>query len=214
MYGSDGFSTTAGSNTSDVKYIVYDSQFNPKKWVIYFINDGVKLNISLETIICFPYDHTIDIATNIVTPVNPIIAFTITDSNKCYTFNEEPQEGVFPAASELIIPCLHEDTLVLTNMGSVPIKYIKSGDTVFTLDNNIVDVIYNIKFMITDKFIKIEKNALDNNCPKNNLYITPAHPIYLNGIEIFAKNLVNGTTVTHIKLDKPVLYVQKIVSQY
>ena len=100
--------------------------------------------------------------------------------------------------------CLHEDTLVKTSEGVLKIKDIKKGCKVFTLDNKMVDVIYNIKFACTIKFIKIDKNALDNNCPENDLYITPPHPIYINGTEVLAKNLVNGATVTYTTVEKPV----------
>ena len=98
--------------------------------------------------------------------------------------------------------CVHEDTLIRTNRGILKIQYIRKDDKVLTLNDEFVDVIYNIKYITTNKFVKIEKDAFDTNCPENDLYITGAHPIYLNGTEIEARHLVNGKTITNVELEK------------
>jgi hypothetical protein len=43
--------------------------------------------------------------------------------------------------------------------------------------------------------VKISRSAVDGNSPRSDLYISPAHAIYINGILIPARYLVNGVTV-------------------
>ena len=100
--------------------------------------------------------------------------------------------------------CVHEDTLIKTDRGILKIQDIRKDDKVLTLNDEFVDVIYNIKYITTNKFVKIEKDAFDTNCPENDLYITGAHPIYLNGTEIEVRHLVNGKTITNVELEKSV----------
>ena len=43
--------------------------------------------------------------------------------------------------------------------------------------------------------MKISRFAIDGNAPHSDLYVSPAHAIYLDGILIPASNLVNGVTI-------------------
>ena len=98
--------------------------------------------------------------------------------------------------------CFDENTLINSPNGLIPIKQIKAGDYVYTLNDQLVEVIHNIKFIPTKKYILIKKDALNINVPEKDILVTPAHPIYLDGIETRSENLVNGTTVQKITLDK------------
>jgi hypothetical protein len=43
--------------------------------------------------------------------------------------------------------------------------------------------------------VKISRFAIDGKAPRSDLYVSPAHAIYLDGILIPAGNLVNGVTI-------------------
>jgi Hint domain len=43
--------------------------------------------------------------------------------------------------------------------------------------------------------VKISRFAIDGKVPHSDLYITPEHAIYIDGILIPAGNLVNGVTI-------------------
>ena len=44
--------------------------------------------------------------------------------------------------------------------------------------------------------IKISQFAIDDQTPHRDLYLSPAHALYLNGLLIPVKNFVNGITIT------------------
>lgn len=102
-----------------------------------------------------------------------------------------------------VTPCLHENTLIRTPNGMIPIKNIHAGDIVYQ-NGREVNVLYNAKFLPTNSYIKIDKDAFGINEPMNDFYITGTHPLWINGQEILAENLVNGTTINEVKLDSPV----------
>jgi hypothetical protein len=43
--------------------------------------------------------------------------------------------------------------------------------------------------------VKISRFAIDGKAPHSDLYVSPAHAIYIDGILIRASNLVNGVTI-------------------
>jgi hypothetical protein len=43
--------------------------------------------------------------------------------------------------------------------------------------------------------VKISRFAIDGTAPHSDLYVSPAHAIYIDGILILASNLVNGVTI-------------------
>jgi hypothetical protein len=43
--------------------------------------------------------------------------------------------------------------------------------------------------------VKISRFAIDGKAPHSDLYVSPAHAIYIDGILIPARNLVNGVTI-------------------
>jgi len=63
-------------------------------------------------------------------------------------------------------------------------------------------VVNNIKFVPGKKFIHLQKNALSENVPDRDLYITGGHPILVDGKDIEAQKLVNGNTIKEVELDK------------
>ena len=116
-----------------------------------------------------------------------------------------------PICSQNII-CYAKGTLILTKQGFVPIENIKAGHNVVTkgkIYNNkyitnsnvkVEPVMWVSKFKVHDlnsksRPICIEKDALSENCPFKNLYVSPNHSLLLNGNMVLAKNMVNGKNI-------------------
>lgn len=102
--------------------------------------------------------------------------------------------------------CFHPQTLISTKNGSVPISNIKSGDIVIKENGDELEVMYNIKYVVkTNKFVKISKGALDGaSLPNNDLLMTSGHPLIVDGKEVEAGKLVNGSTIVEVELDENV----------
>lgn len=80
------------------------------------------------------------------------------------------------------IVCLHPFSQILTNKGYVCIEDIKSGDIVYNIKYEPVEVLYNIKILRnTQVWVRIQKDAIAHNVPNRDLYITDTHPIFING---------------------------------
>jgi hypothetical protein len=43
--------------------------------------------------------------------------------------------------------------------------------------------------------LRIARSAIDDNVPSSDLYVTPSHALYLDGVLVPAGDLVNGTTI-------------------
>jgi hypothetical protein len=124
-------------------------------------------------------------------------------------------DQVSPSPTQNIV-CYKKGTLILTSQGVIPIENIKVGDNVITEGE-----IYNYKFIKQNTNLRIEpviwigkfkvdhlnsksrpicikKNAFDEDCPFQDLYISPQHCLLLDGKMITASNLLkngNGNTI-------------------
>ena len=96
-------------------------------------------------------------------------------------------------------PCFLEDAMIKTTNGEIKIKDIEPGDKVYNGSGEIVtvkNVWYKPCFHVENGEhvypYLIEKNTFGNNVPNNNLYISPHHGVYPEGI--------NGPMITASKL--------------
>lgn len=103
--------------------------------------------------------------------------------------------------------------MILTENGFVPIENIKEGDKVVTKGEihigetfiedkigKISNVIWINKFKVNNLNSKsapicIKKDALDENIPFKDLYVSPGHSLLLDGKMVLAENIVNGTNI-------------------
>lgn len=86
--------------------------------------------------------------------------------------------------------CIHKDTLVLTNNGYLQIQDIRSGTIVIDKNGKEHQVIRNIEFYPTDKFIMMKSECFNNNVPNADTYLTKWHPIYIYNKEVQPFRLV------------------------
>jgi hypothetical protein len=110
------------------------------------------------------------------------------------------------------IPCYCKGTLILTNQGYVKIEDIKKNDLVIregiitpsgTLERNVmvVPVIWISSFKVKtlnskSRPICITKNEFGEHYPCEDLYISPAHKIFINDkLLLEANDIINGNTI-------------------
>lgn len=109
--------------------------------------------------------------------------------------------------------CYSTGTLILTNEGYVPIENIKEGDIVVTkgkiskngsfqkiINNKEEPVIWISKFKVNklnskSRPICIKKDALGQDYPFEDLYVSPAHRLLINDKLVIAVNIINGKTI-------------------
>jgi hypothetical protein len=139
-------------------------------------------------------------------PTGPITITGDTNLNASYcTYN-----GGFPDPYPVPV-CYLKGTKILTSKGYLPIEDLKVGDRVASKGRIYTDtcnvtkghvlkhVVWTSKFGISElnnqtRPICIKAGALGD-APTEDLYVSPAHGIILDGRMIAAKDLVNGTTI-------------------
>jgi len=118
-----------------------------------------------------------------------------------------------PATINASISCYLKGTFILTENGYIAIENIKVGDRVVTKGKIHKNAYINTKDKISlepvvwiggfkapnlnsDSLpICIKANALGENQPFEDLYVSPRHQILLKGKMVLPKDLINGTTI-------------------
>ncbi|NKL33179.1 hypothetical protein GFL49_04910 [Rhizobium leguminosarum bv. viciae] len=103
--------------------------------------------------------------------------------------------------------CFLRGTAILTDCGEKPVEDLRIGDRVALPDGSTRPV----KWVGRQSFkksgarwhrdvvpIRVSRYALDGHTPHSDLYLSPGHALYLNGILIQVKDLVNGTTIASV----------------
>ena len=136
-------------------------------------------------------------------------------------FHLTPDSGSGTDINENSTPCYCPGTLILTDRGDVPVEDLAIGDKVITNSGAARPIkwigrrTYGGRFVMGRKDILpvcIKAGALDDNVPRRDLWISPHHAMYLEGVLIEAKDLVNGVSIVqaeraakieyfHIELD-------------
>lgn len=90
--------------------------------------------------------------------------------------------------------CIHPEMRVEMSDGrKIPIKNIRSGDEILNFRGGGVKVLSNISYSIpASEFVKIGKNSLGHGRPNENLFLTPDHPVLLDGKIISVSEMVGG----------------------
>ncbi len=114
-----------------------------------------------------------------------------------------------------IIPCYCPGTLIKTARGDKRVEKLKIGDKVMTASGALRPIkwigrrSYDGRFVMGRKDILpicIRAGALDDNVPKRDLWISPHHAMYLDGVLIEAKDLVNGVSIVQAERVEKVEY--------
>lgn len=113
--------------------------------------------------------------------------------------------------------CFLRGTAIITDCGEKPVEDLRIGDRVALPDGSARP----IKWVGRQVFkksgarwhksvvpIRVSRHALDCRTPHSDLYLSPGHSLFLNGVLIPVKDLVNGTTIA------PVIPADDIAIEY
>jgi hypothetical protein len=123
--------------------------------------------------------------------------------------------GLVTVEYEGTSPCYCHGTLILTEDGEVPVEQLSIGDRVATKSGALRPIkwigrrSYGGRFVMGRKDILpvcIKAGSLDDNVPKRDLWISPNHAMYLDGLLIEAKDLINGMSIVQAQRVEHVEY--------
>ena len=108
------------------------------------------------------------------------------------------------AFDNISIECFLTGTHILTDKGEITVENLEIGDKVVTAEGKIETVKWigyqtvkpeQVKQPLRGYPILIKAGALGNNLPHRDLYVSPDHAMYFEGVLINAGALVNGTSI-------------------
>jgi probable HAF family extracellular repeat protein len=112
----------------------------------------------------------------------------------------------------LAVACYCAGTLIATENGDVPVETLKIGDTLLTGSGMLRPIKWIGRRSYGGRFITgntnilpicIKAGALDDNVPLRDLWISPHHAMFVDGLLIEARDLVNGTSIVQAeRVDK------------
>ena len=115
------------------------------------------------------------------------------------------QGGTGTTITEDNVPCYCPGTLILTGLGKeVPVERLTIGDNIMTMSGVARPIkwigkrSYGGRFLLGQKHILpvcIKAGSLAENTPRRDLWISPHHAMYLEGVLIEARDLVNGINI-------------------
>ena len=113
------------------------------------------------------------------------------------------------------IPCFAAGTRILTDRGKIPVQDLKIGETVITSGAEDRPIIWIGERTIDLRHhpdpnsvqpIRIAANALAENVPDRDLFLSPDHAVYIDGYLIPAKELLNHSNITRHSPDRITYY--------
>ena len=118
--------------------------------------------------------------------------------------------------TEVTTACYCAGTLIRTVRGQVRVEELAIGDMVKTMSGAVRPIKWIGRRSYAGRFVTARKHilpvcvkagALDDNVPRRDLWISPQHALYLDGVLIEAKDLVNGVSIVQAERVNAVEYV-------
>lgn len=107
--------------------------------------------------------------------------------------------------------CFLRGTRIRTANGDVAIEALAVGDMVCTVDGKERPIKWIGRQVIERRSdgtwkhdlapVRVARSALGPMVPENDLYLSPLHALYLDGVLVPARNLINGRTITQAAVD-------------
>jgi autotransporter passenger strand-loop-strand repeat protein len=105
------------------------------------------------------------------------------------------------------LPCFAAGTLILTENGPVPVEQLSVGDRVLTIEGSAEPIVW-IGARTIDcqrharpeqvQPVRIRADAFGPNAPSRDLFLSPDHAVFTEGVLIPVKHLVNGGSVRQV----------------
>jgi hypothetical protein len=122
-----------------------------------------------------------------------------------YTFDDGLATATASVEAFVAVACYCAGTLIQTDRGEVPVETLQIGDRLITMSDVMRPIKWIGKRSYGGRFIMGRKDilpicfktgSLGDGVPKRDLWISPHHAMYLQGVLIEARDLVNDLTVT------------------
>jgi hypothetical protein len=169
----------------------------------------------------FAHGDTIDLTTVAFTGQSPVVDTTATytldgltfvgDSDKTFLFSSDGGTG-----TDVTIACFRRGTRILAERGEVAIESLKIGDRVMTMSG----VTKPIRWIGRRSYsgetardntevlpILIRAGALADDLPRRDLWVSPEHAMFIDGMLIPAAALVNGVSIVQEDSIDDVTYI-------
>ncbi len=151
-------------------------------------------------------------ATNILTVTEGGTSATIQLDSEDYTGISWVAQTDASTGTEITVACYCRGTLILTADGEVPVEELAIGDEVVTILGRAVRPIKWIGRRSYGGFasraeadpagLRHRRGALADGVPRRDLWVSPNHALYLEGVLIEARDLVNGASVFQAEADR------------
>ena len=127
-----------------------------------------------------------------------------------------------PTEQVTVIACYCRGTLILTPAGEVPVEELAIGDRIVALAGEERPIrwigyrAYDGRFIAGNRQVLpicVTADAIASGVPARDLYLSPEHSLWIDGVLVQAKHLVNGATIVqadgidrveyfHVELDE------------
>jgi Hint domain/von Willebrand factor type D domain len=156
---------------------------------------------------------TVDISTTVVGYHSVTIVYQPTDQNGTGYSANLPQQTLTIDAT--VLPCFAAGTLIATSRGDVRVELLQIDDLVQTqfggmapikwIGHRRVDCSHHLKPCQVWP-VCIRADAFDDGMPRQNLWLSPDHAIFVNDVLIPIKYLINGTSIEQMTRDEVTYY--------
>jgi hypothetical protein len=117
--------------------------------------------------------------------------------------------GTNPKTFEVVVPCFRHGTRLLTPSGLRPVETLSEGDEVITLRGDVRRIAWHGRRRIDCRRhpapesvlpVLVEKDAFGAGQPCRDLYLSPDHAIWIDGVLVEIKRLINGLSIRQVKV--------------
>ena len=147
------------------------------------------------------------------------IAGTHTASS--FSLSADPIGGIDITTTVATVPCFAAGTLIRTERGDVPVESLSLGDRVLTRSDAIAAVVWIGRRQVNCSRhpdparvwpVRVRQDAFADGIPARDLWLSPDHAVFADGVLIPIKYLINRTTIVqehvahvhyfHVELDR------------